>query len=209
MTVSLPDSVLLSCSVIKKGCNLTLQVFYSTSHPANGLWSCIQKKTHRFCNFFELLLLLEFLHNLYVQLIPYIWMATGHDIQPLYSDNTVQQALSPVDCFDAYSIHPCTEQPQITCSILATYLRLAIKGPKTQLQFDTGRRKKSLALPMPWPRRSAKNFYLGSPGAPKQLIVLYITTQPTASPWSLPDLAIRTGKEKGFCLLIPRSGTRG
>lgn len=42
--------------------------------------------------------------------------------------------------------------------------RLAIKRPKTQFQFDTGRRKKkSIALPMPWPSRSAKNFLIGIP----------------------------------------------
>lgn len=58
----------------------------------------------------------------------------------------MQQPLIPADCFDDCSTHPCTEQPQRTCSNLATYLILATEGPNTQPQFGTGRSKKILCI---------------------------------------------------------------
>lgn len=109
MTVSLPHSVNLSCSVIKKIklCNLHGDTAGILRYFTSSQWfmELHLEKTQRFCNLFELLMLLEFLYNIYLYLVLYTWMGMGHDIQPLYSGNTVQQPLSPAGCFDAYSFH--------------------------------------------------------------------------------------------------------
>lgn len=102
----------------------------------------------------------------------------GHDIQPFCLSNTVQQPLSPADCFDAYSLHILVQNSHKElakpCNILETCNK---RAKDTTAIWHKKKKKQSLALPMPLPHRSTKNLLLGTSGAPKQLTILYTIKQ--------------------------------